>query len=69
MYIENYKRDKNNSSIVAVNAESINNHRNTLHQKKLLLDQIEDNKKEISMLREEIFEMRTILSNLINHKS
>lgn len=69
MYTENYKRDKNSSAIVAVNAENINIHRTTLRQKKQLKEHLESQEKEISVLKAEVSELRNIISNLINQKN
>jgi len=69
MYTENYKRDKNTSAIVAVNTETINNHRNTLRQKKKLIEHLKNQENEILGLKEELSELKYILSNLINQKN
>lgn len=69
MFIENYKRDRTNFAIVAVNAENINNHRNTLRQKKQLKEHLKNQEKEISILKSEVSELKSILSNLINQKN
>ena len=68
MFIENYKRDRTNFAIVAVNAENINNHRNTLRQKKQLKEHLKNQEIELSELRKEVSELKYILSNLINQK-
>ena len=68
MYTEDYKRDKNSSAIVAVNAENINNHRNTLRQKKQLKEHLKNQEFEISQLKKEVLELKGILSNLIKQK-
>jgi len=69
MYIENYKRDTRNSAVIAVNADSINKHRNTLRQKKQLKEHLESQEIEISSLKKEVSELKNILSNLINQKN
>ena len=69
MYTENSKRDKNNSAIVAVNIENINNHRVSLRQKKQLKEHLKSQEKEISILKAEVSELKNILSNLINQKN
>lgn len=69
MFIENYKRDKNNLAIIAVNTDSINNHRNSLRQKEQFQKYLTIQKEEISSLKEEISELKNIVLNLINHKS
>jgi len=69
MYIENYKRDTRNSAVIAVNADSINKHRNTLRQKKQLKEHLESQEIEISSLKKEVSELKSILSNLINQKN
>ncbi len=69
MYIDNYKRDKTNSAILAVNTENINNHRNTLRQKKQLKEHLKNQENEILGLKEELSELKYILSNLINQKN
>jgi len=68
MYIDNYKRDKTNSAILAVNTENINNHRNTLRQKKQLKEHLKNQEFEISQLKKEVLELKGILSNLIKQK-
>ena len=68
MSIEDYKRDKNNLAIVAVNKDNINSHRAYLRQKNLVEKQIKQQDSEIRLLKSEIQQMKKIISNLLQSK-
>lgn len=66
MFIENYKRDRQSFAIVATNKEDINKHRLNICQKNKLNIKLQNQENEILSLRNEIEEMKKILSHLIS---
>ena len=68
MSIEDHKRDRNNLAIVAVNKDNINSHRAYLRQKNLVEKHIKQQDSEIRFLKNEILQMKKIISNLLQSK-
>ena len=66
VYTENYKRDRQTLAIVATNREDINNHRLNICQKNKLNIKLQNQENEILFLRNEVEEMKKILSHLIS---
>ena len=66
VYTENYKRDRQTLAIVATNREDINNHRLNICQKNKLKIKLQNQENEILSLRNEVEEMKKILSHLIS---
>ena len=66
VYTENYKRDRQTLAIVATNKEDINNHRLNICQKNKLKIKLQNQENQILSLRNEIEEVKQILSHLIS---
>jgi len=66
VFTENYKRDRQSLAIVATNKDDINNHRLNICQKNKLNNKLQNQENEILSLRNEIEEMKKILSHLIS---
>jgi hypothetical protein len=66
VFTENYKRDRQSLAIVATNKDDINNHRLNICQKNKLNIKLQNQENEILSLRNEIEEMKKILSHLIS---
>ena len=64
VYTENYKRDRQTLAIVATNKEDINNHRLNICQKNKLKIKLQNQENQILSLRNELEEVKQILSHL-----